>query len=61
VQGGDGVWTRLTFEVLRDIGFRFGYESRYSEKYGGPGEWLWDFVWCERDPNSTDLFIPWAK
>lgn len=45
----------VTFEVLRDIGSRFGYKSRYSKKYGGPGEWLWDFAWCEHDSKSNNI------
>jgi hypothetical protein len=54
-QGGDADWTRATFEALRDLGTRFGYESLYSARCGGPGEWLWDFLWCQRDPKSGHI------
>jgi hypothetical protein len=54
-KGLDTDWTRETFGALREIGDQLGYESRYSTKYGGIGEWLWDFVWIERDPKSKNI------
>jgi hypothetical protein len=54
-RGSNGDWTRATFEALQDLGSRFGYESRYSARCGGSGEWLWDFLWCERDPGSGHI------
>jgi hypothetical protein len=54
-RGREGDWTRATFEALRDLGARYGYERLYSPKCGGPGEWLWDFLWCQRDPKSGHI------
>jgi hypothetical protein len=54
-RGRDGAWTQATFEALRDLGSRYGFESLYSSKVGGPGEWLWDFLWLSRDQSSGHI------
>ncbi len=59
-RGGDPEWTRATFEALRDLGERHGFESRYSPKAGGPGESLWDFVWLQRDQSERIVAMPLA-
>ncbi len=51
----DPEWTRETFVVLDKIGEQLGYKSLYSSKCGGPTEWLWDFVWIERDSESDNI------
>ncbi len=54
-KGNDAEWTRATFCALEEIGNQLGYKSLYSNKCGGPGEWLWDFVWIEHDPTSQNI------
>jgi len=50
-KGGNDVWTKNTFQELERIGCGYSWKSKYSGT--GNSEWLWDFVWQDRDSEGN--------
>jgi hypothetical protein len=57
--GQEPDWTRGTFAALAELGrTRYGFDSQYSTRCGGPGEIMWDYRWCQRDATGALVAVP---